>query len=188
MAVLPAVVLWMALASSQPANARSEIVTSCSRAAAHTSALEKLLQHSSEELLSAVLSQLDSAQLICNAGVVSWTWANAAEEALRGRCEQHGWQPPRSKRLLAAAASALFASLKWRQLHLQRACRGCFNEAGDFAVRHSPHAAPVFSLCRACCKHNTVVQRLQQQHLTLDIVGFSGKPLYTKHGDRFCKL
>ena len=27
---------------------------------------------------------------------------------------------------------------------------------------------------------------MQKEHMTLDVLGFSGKPLYTQRGDKFC--
>ena len=102
----------------------------CPRSGASRSALDRVLLTSNEELLGAVLCQLDGAQLQCSAGIVSWAWARAAEEALRARCEERRWQQPRSQRLLANGAKALFPTLKWRQLHLKHACRGCCNETG----------------------------------------------------------
>ena len=57
---------------------------------------------------------------------------------------------------------------------------------GDFAVRSQDAGAPKCFLCAKCAKKNVVVERMQKHHLTLDVTGLSGKPLFTKRESKFC--
>ena len=53
-------------------------------------------------------------------------------------------------------------------------------------MRAQSNDAPACFMCASCCKREAIVARMQRVGMTLDVTGISGKPLYTRRGDRFC--
>mmetsp|Transcript_9234 Transcript_9234/g.27188 ORF Transcript_9234/g.27188 Transcript_9234/m.27188 type:complete len:284 (-) Transcript_9234:87-938(-) len=109
--------------------------------------------------------------------------------AAPGRCACSGRSGrasgTRSRRLAAASATGGGDALRWRALYVSRACPACLDAPGDFAARRSKHEAPLYLLCGACCRRESVIDKMRAAGATLDVTGVSGKPLYTQRGDRF---
>lgn len=143
--------------------------------------LDELIAYGSNDLLIALFSSM-AVEEAFRLSSVCRAWALAAEGRLERFCKEHRWQLPRRARLQKASV----LGLAWRPVFVSKACRACVRAAGDYAVRISSSSAPCLFLCGKCAKEQRVVALLQVKHLTLDVTGLSGRPLYTKKQSKFC--
>ena len=143
------------------------------------------LQDLPDALFEHILSFLPRGVTAYAACAVDCRWARTCDDALRLLCEKRAWKQPRSRRLAAASATGGGDALRWRALYVSRACPACLDAPGDFAARRSKHEAPLYLLCGACCRRESVIDKMRAAGATLDVTGVSGKPLYTQRGDRF---
>ena len=148
---------------------------------ATTNVLPLLLRHGGADVLTAFFAALCPKTTACLSRVCK-NWAEAGELCMKIACAKNRWALPRRARLQRAT----LASCPWRNLFVQRACRACLSENGDFAVRADSGGAPSFFLCGSCAKLDRVVTKLQSTNATLDVTGLSGKPLYTRRQSSFC--
>jgi len=142
------------------------------------SVLVRLLEIGSADLFVAVLAQCSPRDLIARLAPVSRGWALAVEVVLRRLCGDRRWQQARMPR------GAPWPFAPYRALWLQRACRGCFAAAGDYAVRDTPRGGTKFLLCRTCCLSERMRVLLVHDQLCFDTVGLSARPLYNESKGR----
>jgi len=133
--------------------------------------LDRVLGTENADLLVAVFAQCEPRVLMMRIAPVCRSWAATAEVVLRELCAQRRWQLARRPR------GGLSSLTPYRALWVQRACRGCCDAAGDYAVRDTPRGGTLFLLCRACCVSERVLSLLVHQQLCFDTLGLSGRPL-----------
>jgi hypothetical protein len=136
--------------------------------------LRLLLDTGSADLFVAVLAQCSPRDLIAHVAPVCRGWASAVEVVLQRLCGDRRWQQARMPR------GAAWPSAPYRALWVQRACRGCLEAAGDYAVRDILRERAMFLLCRACCVSERMRILLVRDQLCIDTIGLSGRPLYNQ--------
>eukprot|EP00271_Cylindrocystis_brebissonii_P021234 TRINITY_DN746_c0_g1_i3.p2 TRINITY_DN746_c0_g1~~TRINITY_DN746_c0_g1_i3.p2 ORF type:complete len:162 (-),score=26.98 TRINITY_DN746_c0_g1_i3:1656-2141(-) len=125
------------------------------------------------DLLHEILARLSFPNLL-RASQVCKAWATATEPLFHGECRRKRWALPRRPRGKAAASS-----FPWRGLYAQHACRSC-GRPGEFPVRLVQRGPLQLLLCRPCLSWPPVRQRLIANGLRVDLIGVSGKALFSK--------
>lgn len=124
----------------------------------------------SGDVLASVFEHLDASDVF-TASLCSRKWRRVAEDVFASRCRARGWRLPRRPRGVNALTCA-----PWRRLFMTSSCRRCIDGRADFPITTQHFPIQVFSLCERCVVVPTVVARLQELDMHIDMESVGSNP------------
>ena len=98
------------------------------------------------------------------ARLASRRWSHVSELSFAARCAAKGWRLPRRPRGGEATAKH-----PHRRLFRGNACRKCVDGPGEFRMTNEATHVREFSLCAACVADPSVVEKLREWRLRVDV-------------------
>ena len=112
------------------------------------------------------------------ARLASRRWSHVSELSFAARCAAKGWRLPRRPRGGEATAKH-----PHRRLFRRNACRKCVDGPGEFRMTNEATHVREFSLCAACVADPSVVEKLREWRLRVDVHSVDGKKTLRGVGD-----